>query len=127
MNLVMALALSFSPRVGMRVEVAGKRIGKVLKYFIILIIFLFELFCNWFYSIQSWAVTTINWVIRKKFKTRAHDEMYLLTLDLKHRRRTIFRQNIPEIKKNEERNCWHRRTYYIISRNRDEKSRNLLE
>ena len=53
MNFIMALALSFSPRVGMRVEVVGKRIGKVLKYFIILIIFLCELLCNWFYSIQS--------------------------------------------------------------------------
>ena len=49
----MALALSFSPTVGMRVEVVGKRIGKVLKYFIILIIFLFELFCNWFKAEQS--------------------------------------------------------------------------
>ena len=48
----MALALSFSPRVGMRVEVDGRRIGKFLEEFIICIVLLFE-FCYWFYSIQG--------------------------------------------------------------------------
>ena len=35
----MTLALSFSPRVVMRVEVVDKRIGKFLKYFTVLIVF----------------------------------------------------------------------------------------
>ena len=48
----MTLALSFSPRVVMRVEVVDKRIGKFLKYFTVLIVFFLFGFCNWFCSIQ---------------------------------------------------------------------------